>query len=195
MGQEQTDTPVTEQETMNENTQAHDHATADAAEAVGTQAADAVGTSATPPISEVQSKLEEYLAGWQRTRAEFANYKKRTEREMSESRQKGVLEALEKVLPIIDDFERAMGNVPAEFKDHPWMNGVSLMLKKFEKLLGEHEVTVLDPVGQPFDPSRHEAIGMDDSDTTESGHVTVTLQKGYVSGDKVLRPALVRVAN
>ncbi len=147
------------------------------------------------PKDDTQAKLEEYLAGWQRTRAEFANYKKRVEREMSESRQKGALEALAKVLPIIDDFERAMGNIPAELESNPWMNGVTLLLKKFEKLLNEHDVTVMDPVGEPFDPGRHEAIGMDDSDTIESGHVTVTLQKGYVSGDKVVRPALVRVAN
>lgn len=164
---------MTEQETTTENTQP---------------------TTETPP-NDTQTKLEEYLAGWQRTRAEFANYKKRVEREMSDSRQKGALEALAKVLPIIDDFERAMGNIPAEFQSNPWTNGITLLLKKFEKLLNEHDITVMDPVGQPFDPERHEAIGMDDSDTIESGHVTVTLQKGYVSADKVVRPALVRVAN
>jgi molecular chaperone GrpE len=145
--------------------------------------------------AQLKAQLEEYLAGWQRTRAEFANYKKRTDKELGESRQRGSLDTLAKVLPIVDDFERAMSNIPGELQGNPWMNGVSLLLKKFEKLLSEHEVTVIDPVGQPFDPSRHEAIGMDDSDTVESGHVTVTLQKGYISGDKVLRPALVRVAN
>lgn len=147
------------------------------------------------PADDTQAKLEEYLAGWQRTRAEFANYKKRVEREMSESRQKGALEALTRVLPIIDDFERAVENIPADLADNPWMGGITLLLKKFEKLLNEHDVTVMDPVGQPFDPGRHEAIGMDESDTIESGHVTATLQKGYISGDKVLRPALVRVAS
>jgi molecular chaperone GrpE len=150
---------------------------------------------ASTEVSTLKAQVEEYLSGWQRTRAEFANYKKRTDRELSESRQKGALETLTKLLPIIDDFERAMGSIPAEMQDNPWTSGVSLLLKKFEKLLSEYDVTVIDPTGQPFDPGRHEAIGMDDSDTVESGHVTVTLQKGYVSGDKVLRPALVRVAN
>jgi molecular chaperone GrpE len=151
--------------------------------------------SANTEVSGLKAQAEEYLAGWQRTRAEFANYKKRTDRELSESRQRGALDTLGKILPIVDDFERAMGNIPAELQGNPWTNGVTLLLKKFEKLMAEHEVTVIDPVGEPFDPSRHEAIGMDDSDTVESGHVTVTLQKGYISGDKVLRPALVRVAN
>lgn len=145
--------------------------------------------------SHLKAQVEEYLTGWQRTRAEFANYKKRTDKELSESRQRGAMDALTKVLPMIDDFERAMENIPAELQGNPWMNGVSLLLKKFEKLLNEYDVTLIDPVGERFDPSRHEAIGMDDSETVESGHVTVTLQKGYISGDKVLRPALVRVAN
>jgi molecular chaperone GrpE len=178
-------------------------AAVEAAATNGTNDAAAAPTHPTPadsqPTSEEVTKLkaqvDEYLALAQRTRAEFANYKKRADREISESKQKGALDALSKGLPIIDDFERAMENIPADLQGNPWTNGVSLLLKKFEKLLNEHEVTALDPVGQPFDPTRHEAIGMDDSDTVASGHVTVTLQKGYISGDKVLRPALVRVAN
>lgn len=149
-----------------------------------------------PPATEAPpNQTEEYLALAQRTRAEFANYKKRVERELGESRSRGALDAVARVLPIIDDFERAMSNVPADLAGHSWVSGVGLMLRKFEKLLGEFEVEVIDPVGQPFDPSRHEALGMDDSDSVESGHITVTLQKGYAAGDRVLRPALVRVAN
>lgn len=148
---------------------------------------------ATPPVSDAQAA--EYLAGWQRTRAEFANYKKRVERELSESHQRGALDAIGKVLPMIDDFERAMQNTPAEMQDHAWVSGISMLLRKFEKLLSDFDVQTLDPVGEVFDPSRHEALGMDDSDTVASGHVTVTLQKGYIAGDRVLRPALVRVAN
>lgn len=165
-----------------------------------TETVDSTPDSAAPPPptqdpDPFKAQAEEYLAGWQRTRAEFANYKKRVDREMSESRQKGAHEALTKILPLIDDFERAMENVPAELTGNPWINGVGLFIKKFEKLLHEFDIQALDPVGQPFDPSQHEAIGMEDSETVESGHITITLQKGYVSGDKVLRPALVKVAN
>lgn len=143
----------------------------------------------------VTKQAEEYLAGWQRTRAEFANYKKRVERELREGRERGAQDAISKILPLVDDLERAMYSLPDELADNPWTKGIALMLPKFQKLLTEYEVEPMDPVGEVFDPSRHEAIGMDDTDEVESGHVTVTLQKGYISGDRVLRPALVRVAN
>lgn len=140
---------------------------------------------------EAQSNLE----GWQRSRAEFTNYRKRTEREMRESFERASLNTLTKILPIVDDFERALNNVPEDLEDHPWLGGITLVMKKFEKLLEEYDVQTLDPVGEAFDPRLHEAVGMDDSDEYESGTVTATLQKGYISGERVLRPALVRVAS
>ncbi len=69
-----------------------------------------------------------------------------------------------------------------------------MIQRKLNKILENYNVTVLDPTGEPFDPNLHEAIGMEDSDDVESGHVTATMQKGYVLGERVLRPALVRVA-
>jgi molecular chaperone GrpE len=146
-------------------------------------------------IEKLQSDNRINLEGWQRARAEFANYKKRTEKEMKNTSERGALEALKKILPMVDDFARALDNIPEELKGNPWVNGTSLILKKFDKLMEEYAIQEVDPVGQPFDPYFHEAIGMDDSDEYASGTVTVTLQKGYVSGDRVLRPALVRVAN
>lgn len=156
------------------------------------------GTAPEPTEMEsdpLKSQTEEYLALVQRTRAEFANYKKRTERELSEAKHRGALDALTSVLPIIDDFERAMENVPADLQGNPWVNGVTLLLRQFEKILSEHDVVAIAPTGENFDPNRHEAIGMEASDSVESGHVTVTLRKGYSSGDRVLRPALVKVAS
>lgn len=179
------------EESMNQQREAVTDLTEEVAEE--TQSTSTSQDTTTPSTSSAQ--VEEYVALAQRTRAEFANYKKRVEREISESKQRGALDAITKTLPVIDDFERAMQNVPPDLQAHSWVSGVGLMLRKFEKLLNEFEVEVIDPVGQVFDPSRHEALGMDESDTIESGHVTVTLQKGYASGDRVLRPALVRVAN
>ena len=135
------------------------------------------------------------LEGWQRTLAEFQNYKRRVEREQKDIRQKVALDILADLLPILDDFERAMNNLPDELHGNPWINGVRLMPAKFNKLLDNYEVTAIDPKGEEFDPTLHQAIGMDDSDEYESGHVIDTLQKGYICGDIVLRPALVRVAN
>ncbi len=145
-------------------------------------------------LNEIQAKADEYLAGWQRERADFANYKRRAEREMRESFINGGLDAIKKVLPLVDDFERAVENVPEHLKGEPWLNGTELLLNKLHKLLGEYSVEVLDPLGEAFDPNRHQAIAMDDSGNGTSGHVTDVLQKGYVCGDRVLRPAMVRVA-
>jgi molecular chaperone GrpE len=144
---------------------------------------------------QLKEEAAKNLEGWQRTLAEFQNYKRRTEREREAQSRRSALDTLTKLLPIIDDFERAMANVPEELAGNPWLNGVRLIQDKFARLLAEHDVTVLDPVGEPFDPNLHQAIGMDDSDEFESGHVIETLQKGYASGDVLLRPAVVRVAN
>jgi molecular chaperone GrpE len=145
-------------------------------------------------LAEAKAEAARNLEGWQRTLAEFQNYKRRTEKELVEGKQKGALDTITRFFPIMDDFERALNNIPAELKGNPWMNGVELILRNFHKILDENNITMLDPVGEMFDPTRHEAVGMDDGSDMESGRVTVTLQKGYASGDRVLRPALVRIA-
>jgi molecular chaperone GrpE len=99
------------------------------------------------------------------------------------------------LLPVVDDFERAMANLPEDTADQPWLEGVQLIQRKFQKLLDDYDVVVLDPAGEPFDPNLHQAIGTDDDSDADSGTVTETLQKGYMSGDRVLRPALVKVAS
>jgi molecular chaperone GrpE len=141
-----------------------------------------------------QNQAKEYLEGWQRARAEFTNYKKRVDRELKDSYQNATGDVLKNLLPVIDDFERAFANVPADLKDNPWVNGVTMIQRKFDKLLEQFGVTTVDPTGQPFDPGAHEAVGQDDAGNVPSGHVSATLQKGYMVGDRVLRPALVRVA-
>ncbi|PJF21826.1 MAG: nucleotide exchange factor GrpE, partial [Phototrophicales bacterium] len=77
----------------------------------------------------------------------------------------------------------------------PWINGVALIQGKFKKLMDEYDIQPIAPDGEAFDPNIHEAISMDASDDVESGHVIETVLKGYISGDIVLRPAMVRVAN
>ena len=149
-------------------------------------------------VSEIEGLIAESqknLEGWQRERAEFQNYKRRIERELSESRSRMMIETIVKILPIIDDFERAISNIPADLKENSWVNGTAMIGRKFDRLLEENDIEILDPLGEPFDPNRHEAVGMDFESDVESGHVTATLQKGYIRGDRVLRPALVRVAN
>ncbi len=159
-------------------------------------------TTGAPPASDtlqetlvaLQKQAADYLEGWQRERADFANYKKRIEREYKDTYQNAALDVLIKLLPIVDDFDRAMSSIPESLVGDGWLNGVTLIQRKFQKLLEEYGVVAIEPTGQPFDPTRHEAVSMDASSEVESGHVTVTLQKGYLCGERVLRPALVRVA-
>ncbi|MCA9908364.1 MAG: nucleotide exchange factor GrpE [Anaerolineae bacterium] len=145
-------------------------------------------------IIEVQQKAGEYLEGWQRARAEFANYKKRVERELSENHQTSMGTAFKSLLPIVDDFDRALANVPDEIKDNPWVNGIAMVQRKLYKMMEDNGVVAFDPVGEMFDPNRHEAIGTDPESDAPSGQITLTMQRGYMIGDRVLRPAMVRVA-
>jgi molecular chaperone GrpE len=144
---------------------------------------------------EARTEAERNLAGWQRTLAEFQNYKRRVERENAERSTRMALDTISRILPIIDDFERALNNMPEELRENSWINGVTLIQAKFKKLLDDYDVEVIDPAGEPFDPNLHQAISKDDSDEVESDHVIDTVQKGYISGTHLLRPALVRVAN
>ncbi len=146
-------------------------------------------------LIEAQTEAQTNKDGWQRARAEFANYKKRTDRERSELFQRAALDTLKGLLPIIDDFDRAFDSVPEGIGDDPWLGGVSMIQRKFMTLLEQYAVEAIDPTGELFDPQWHQAIGAEASDEVESGHVIETLQKGYRAGDSVLRLALVKVAS
>ena len=145
-------------------------------------------------LAEATQKAQNYHEGWQRERADFSNYKKRVERDLLTMRFNAKVDTLKALLPILDDFERAMDNLPEELAEQPWLDGIRAIQRKLQKSLEDEGIQTLDPVGEPFDPTLHEAIGQDSDTDMESGHVSATLQKGYVVGDRVLRPALVRVA-
>lgn len=154
----------------------------------------AADSNAAFEVEKLRSDVQKNLEGWQRTLAEFQNYKRRTERETRDSYQNAILDVLKSMLPIIDDFERAMANKPDDLNGNSWVEGIALIQRKFNHLLEEYNVSVIDPVGQPFDPTRHEAIGIDEASDVEQGHVSTVLQKGYAAGEQVLRPATVKVA-
>ena len=144
---------------------------------------------------EAQKEAQSNKDGWQRARAEFANYKKRIERERIELFQRASHDTLKDLLPIVDDFDRAFESVPKDISENPWIGGVSMIQRKFVTLLEMYEIEAIDPTGELFDPNLHQAIGTEDSEEVESGHVTQTLQKGYRAGDNILRLALVKVAS
>ena len=142
-------------------------------------------------LEEAEAKLADSLDGWQRSLADFQNYKRRVERdnEAVKALMKG--ELIRKVLPMLDDLERALQNRPA---DSGWAGGIELIVRKFQNLLDAEGVKRIDAKGTAFDPAFHEAISHEPSDEVESGHVIDVVQNGYMIGERVIRPALVRVA-
>ncbi|MCL4254680.1 MAG: nucleotide exchange factor GrpE, partial [Anaerolineae bacterium] len=146
-------------------------------------------------MATFKAESERNLEGWQRERAEFQNYKRRVERDQKDIQRRSELDTIIKILPIVDDFERALANIPSDLLDNGWVHGTALILNKFKKLFEEYEIAMINPANEPFDPYLHQAIMREDSSEVESGHIIETLQKGYKSGDTILRPALVKVAN
>lgn len=145
-------------------------------------------------LEEARNQANEYLDGWQRSRAEFANYKKRIEREQQQLYQTTAGNILKRYLEILDDLERALKNRPQEGYGAEWAEGIELVYRKLVNILESEGVKSMETEGQIFDPTLHEAVTSEDSDDHESGEIIEVLQRGYMLGDKVLRPAVVRVA-
>jgi molecular chaperone GrpE len=145
-------------------------------------------------LAEAEVKAAEYLDGWQRARAEFANARKRLERERADAHSRAAIDHAKKVLPVIDDFDRALSNVPENVEQDTWFEGIQLVNRKIHSILQELRVESIEAVGQPFDPNYHEALSLQEVDGVESGIVVEEIQSGFRLGDKVIRPALVNVA-
>lgn len=142
-------------------------------------------------LKEAESKVIEYKDGWARTQADFQNFRKRVERDNETFKASTKGDILKKVLPVLDDLERALQNRPA---DDAWANGIELVVRKFQNILDMEGVKRIEAKGMAFDPNFHEAISHEPSSEVESGHVIDVVQNGYVIGERVIRPALVRVA-
>lgn len=174
---------------------------AEVAESVESTEALAAEQQEDDPLAALQSELEkaraqaaEYLDGWQRARAEFANLKKRVEAEREEIRYRSNEELLLKVLPVVDDFERAFQELPPEMEDAAWVNGITMIMNKLHKLLESENVAPLEAAGEPFDPQWHQAMMQEETKDYPDGICIEEIQRGYRLGDRVLRPALVKVA-
>jgi len=145
-------------------------------------------------LGEMTAKAEEYLDGWQRARAEFANYKKRVLRENTDIRQMARGEVIKLYLDIADDLERALQDKPETGEEGTWADGIEIIFQKLHSRLEAEGIKPMNPLGEEFDPNIHEALMKEESDEYESGQIIEVMQEGYWIGEKVLRPALVRVA-
>jgi molecular chaperone GrpE len=144
---------------------------------------------------EARGLAREYLDGWQRSVAEFANYKKRVERDREQIQQTLTGTIVKRYLEVVDDLERAFKTRPKDGEGAAWADGIELIYHKLLVILDSQDVKPMDALGQPFDPNRHEAIGHMESSIYPSGHIAEVIQNGYLVGDRVLRPALVRIVN
>lgn len=146
-------------------------------------------------LEEARTKEAEYLDGWQRARAELANARKRFQREQQQAYTNAQADILVRLLPTVDDFERAIETLPDNLSGLTWIEGVMLIQRKLALLLEQAGVSAIDAVGQKFDPFSHEAVTHEPSGDIPEGQVISELQKGYRMGDRVLRPSMVRVSS
>lgn len=164
------------------------------AQATPTPEAEVPTAEPSPELAAAQSKAQEYLDGWQRERADFFNYKRRIEREQLQAVQNALGNALHRYLDVADDLERALRNRPQEGDGAAWANGIDLIYRKLLVAFEADGVKPIDTQGACFDPSLHEAISQEDHPEMESGQIIGVVQTGYTLGERVLRPARVRVA-
>ncbi len=145
-------------------------------------------------LAAAQAEAAQNLDGWMRAQAEFSNARKRMEKQRADTYLNATANVATQLLPALDDFERALDNLPPEIADNSWLEGIQMVQRKLLNILEGLNVTVIDAVGQSFNPMFHEAIMQEETDEYESGLVSKELQKGYQIGDRVIRPSLVYVA-
>ena len=141
-----------------------------------------------------EAETDSIRSQWQRTAADFANYKRRSEEDRFRELGLASEGLLRKVLGVADDLGRALEHVPPDQQDSAWVEGVAAIERKVAALLVAEGVSVIEAVGTPFDPRRHEAVTMEPTNEVPEGIVTRELQRGYQIRDRVLRPALVVVS-
>lgn len=145
-------------------------------------------------LAAAKEEASKNLDGWMRSQAEFSNARKRMEKQQIEIQVRATTDMVTRLLPVIDDFNRAFDNVPDAVRENSWFEGIEMVNRKMINILESLHVEPIAAVGQMFDPNCHEAIMQEKSDEYESGIVTRELQTGYKIGDRVIRPALVNVA-
>lgn len=140
-------------------------------------------------------KIEELTDRVKRQMAEFENFRKRTDKEKSAMYEMGAKDIIERILPVIDNFERGLATVPEDAKETPLAEGMEKIYKQFRKTLEEAGVKAIEAVGQEFDPNYHNAVMHVDDDSLGENIVAEELQKGYMYRDSVVRHSMVKVAN
>ena len=140
-------------------------------------------------------KIEELTDRLTRQMAEFDNFRKRTEKEKSQMYEVGAKDIIEKILPVVDNFERGLDAVPEEKKEDPFIQGMEKVYKQFMAVLESVEVKPIEALGNQFDPNFHNAVMHVEDENFGENEVTEEFQKGYMYRDSVVRHSMVKVAN
>ncbi len=143
-------------------------------------------------LEQLQTELQALTTALQHERADAINLRRRHEEEITSLRTRIKAHVLSELLPVIDNFERALKHVPKELADNDYIKGIQGVVKQFEKTLADMGVERIKTVGQPFDPVVHEAVSMEEGEGTREV-ISEELQSGYRLGDDVIRHAMVRV--
>jgi len=143
-------------------------------------------------VAQLEKEAADYKDQWLRAAADFKNFKRRTETERSDLIRGASAGLLLKLLPVVDDLERALGSVTPDVAATPWFAGFRLIPQKLQTVLESEGVTPLEALGKEFDPNFHEAVIYEAAEG-QDGKVVGELQKGYKLRDRVLRPTMVKV--
>lgn len=146
-------------------------------------------------LEQKEKESMDYFDRLQRTMAEFDNFRKRTVKEKNTMYENGVKEVLEKLLPVIDNFERAIGSAEEDKKDEPFVQGVEMIYKQLMTMLKEVGVEEIETVGKEFDPNLHHAVTHEENEDYGDNEIVEVFQKGYIYKETVLRYSMVKVAN
>jgi len=145
-------------------------------------------------LEKAQIEAARNLEGWQRERAEFANYKKRIERENTHLHHTLTGEVIKKYLVIMDDLDLALKNRPTCEEGSVWADGIELIVRKLQTVIENEGIERINQNKVQFDPNLHEAISNEDNPEFASGEIIEVVRQGYKLGERILRPAMVRVA-
>lgn len=145
-------------------------------------------------LAELEQKADDYLRLAQRTQADFINYRRRTEDERAQQARDANVAFLQRLLPVLDDFDRALSSASPEDLESSWGKGIVLVDRNLHGLLAADDVQRISAEGAEFDPREHEALGSQPSADVPEGHVLHIVRQGYRKGDRILRPAQVIIA-
>jgi molecular chaperone GrpE len=145
-------------------------------------------------LAEIEQKADEYLRLAQRTQADFINYRRRVDEERAVFAREANLAYILRLLPVLDDFERALANAAPEQLESNWGRGIELVERNLRGLLAADDVQRIVAEGAEFDPREHEGVGRQPSADVPEVHVLHVVRQGYRKGDRVIRPAQVIVA-